>query len=265
MIINVHCLIFQNVDKTLLNRTFVRSSVLETLRCPETRTNASPKVENINLSGQEIKNFYESLTQCVTQKIEYSSLDSNLIKCSVCGGSFNDFKKHVSSIGHQVAEMSNKSSKPSPLLIPPSNKGYQLLSRIGWRDAALDPECEELKTLKVLSDNSTNESKSHFCIKNGGLGALRQGRRFPVATVLKRDRLGFGWPNTTNTARITHFNPGDLKAVEHPKDVRRLRHSSIKMDSKYLIRKMNLEKKKERIIRQGFNLTDEQLALLYDK
>ncbi|CAH8653064.1 unnamed protein product [Schistosoma margrebowiei] len=164
-----------------------------------------------------------------------------------------------------MAEMSEKSSKPSPLLIPPSNKGYQLLTRIGWRDGALDPGYEELKTSKVLSGISTNEYKSRFCIKNGGLGASRQGRRFPVATVLKRDRLGFGWPNKTNTARITHFSAGDSKAVEYPKDVGRLRHSSIKMDSKYMIRKMNLEKKKERIIRQGFNLTDEQLALLYDK
>lgn len=253
------------MDKTLLNRTFVRSSVSGTLRYPETRTDASPKVKDLNLSGQEVKNFYESLTQCVTQKLEYSSPDSNLYKCSVCGGSFSDFKKHVSSIGHQMAEMSEKSSKPSPLLIPPSNKGYQLLTRIGWRDAALDPEYEELKTSKVQSGISTNEYKSHFCIKNGGLGASRPGRRFPVATVLKRDRLGFGWPNKTNTARITHFSAGDSKAVEYPKDVRRLRHSSIKMDSKYMIRKMNLEKKKERIIRQGFNLTDEQLALLYDK
>ncbi|CAH8579203.1 unnamed protein product [Schistosoma turkestanicum] len=247
------------------DRTFVRSSVLETLKCPETSTDASPNLNDLNLSGQEVRNFYESLTQCVTEKQKNSSLDPHFYHCSVCGGSFNDFKQHVSSIGHQVAEISKKGSKPSPLLIPPSNKGYQLLTRIGWRDAALDPEYEELKTSEILLTGSTNESKAHSCNKDGGLGASRQGRRFPVATVLKRDRLGFGWPNRTNTSRITHFNPGDFRAVEHPKDVKRFCHSSIKMDSKYLIRKMNSEKKKERIIRQGFNLTDEQLALLYEK
>ncbi|KAH8864696.1 G patch domain and ankyrin repeat-containing 1 [Schistosoma japonicum] len=165
---------------------------------------------------------------------------------------------------HQVAEISEKGLNLLPLLIPPSNKGYQLLTKIGWRDPALDLSSECLETSDVPI-SSANVSKSNSLVKDTGLGSSKQDRRLPVATILKRDRLGFGWPNSTNIARVTHFKPGDLKAVEDPKSLKRCCHSSFRMDLKNSARKTNSEKKKERIIRQALNLTDEQLTLLYDK
>lgn len=56
--------------------------------------------------------------------------------------------------------------------LPASNKGYQLLSRLGWR-------------------------------QQHGLGVAEQGRLEPVPTLLKQDRKGVGLPQ--GRARITHF------------------------------------------------------------
>nr|AAX30229.1 SJCHGC02155 protein [Schistosoma japonicum] len=56
---------------------------------------------------------------------------------------------------HQVAEISEKGLNLLPLLIPPSNKGYQLLTKIGWRDPALDlsSECLETSDVPISSAN----------------------------------------------------------------------------------------------------------------
>lgn len=39
------------------------------------------------------------------------------------------------------------------------------------------------------------------------------GRKFPVKTVLKRDRLGLG-SKGSQQAKVTHFGPNDLSAVK---------------------------------------------------
>ena len=70
--------------------------------------------------------------------------------------------------------------------IPQSNRGYQMLLRRGW-----DPE--------------------------GGLGSEQQGQQFPVKTVLKRDRLGFGIQGK-DKARVTHFEAGDTAAIRRPSE-----------------------------------------------
>lgn len=46
-----------------------------------------------------------------------------------------------------------------------------------------------------------------------GLGSEGQGRQFPVKTILKQDRRGLG--KATSRARVTHFSPGDVKAVKN--------------------------------------------------
>ena len=46
-----------------------------------------------------------------------------------------------------------------------------------------------------------------------GLGPEGIGRKFPVKTVLKRDRSGFGI-GTNKKARVTHFGPGDESAIK---------------------------------------------------
>ncbi len=93
--------------------------------------------------------------------------------------------KHSTSTLHQF----NCQHHPSPHVaygIPQSNRGYQMLLRKGW-----DPE--------------------------SGLGSDQQGQQFPVKTVLKRDRLGFGI-KSKDKARVTHFEAGDTAAVRRPSD-----------------------------------------------
>ncbi|VDQ13590.1 unnamed protein product [Trichobilharzia regenti] len=247
-----------NVDKTLLYRTFLPACEYEKSKCILSKVDSTPKHHSIQLSGQEARSYYESLTQCVDKKSDSSLSVSTSRECTVCGVDFDDYEKHVSSIGHQVAEMHGRTLKPSPLIIPPSNKGYQILTRIGWRDAAFNVD-EEL-SISMTSTNASLASTSQSCSKGSGLNAAREGRRFPIATVLKRDRLGFGWSNSTNTAKITHFSSGDIRAIQN---LRNPKLSSVKKDTKYLVRKMNREKNMERTIRQEFNLTEEQLSILH--
>ena len=49
-----------------------------------------------------------------------------------------------------------------------------------------------------------------------GLGPEGIGRKFPVKTVLKRDRLGLG-SKGSEQARVTHFGPNDCNAVQRRK------------------------------------------------
>ena len=51
----------------------------------------------------------------------------------------------------------------------------------------------------------------------GGLGSEQQGQQFPVKTVLKRDRLGFGIKGK-DKARVTHFEAGDTAAIRRPSE-----------------------------------------------
>ena len=49
-----------------------------------------------------------------------------------------------------------------------------------------------------------------------GLGPAGMGRKFPVKTVLKRDRLGLR-SKGGDQARVTHFGPNDYSAVKRKK------------------------------------------------
>ena len=101
--------------------------------------------------------------------------------CSLCSIAVRESteKKHSHSTLHQF----NCNHCPSvhQYGIPMSNKGYKLLVKGGW-----NPE--------------------------HGLGQSSEGKRFPVKTVLKRDRLGLG-ADEGKQARVTHFGPCDAAAV----------------------------------------------------
>lgn len=49
-----------------------------------------------------------------------------------------------------------------------------------------------------------------------GLGPEGTGRKFPVKTILKQDRLGLG-SKQKSKSRVTHFSPKDSAAVVAPK------------------------------------------------
>lgn len=94
--------------------------------------------------------------------------------------------QHHASITHQLSDMA---AKPAPkthfFLAHQGSSGYGLLKKQGW-----DGE--------------------------SGLGPDKQGSKFPVKTVLKRDRNGLGLDDNSKRARVTHFDPNDVAAVARP-------------------------------------------------
>lgn len=109
--------------------------------------------------------------------------------CDVCNKNVSqtEGENHETSTVH----LFNRKLKPKPdsFLIPPGNRGYQLMLKSGW-----DGE--------------------------KGLGSRGQGQRYPVKTVLKRDRqcLGEVEKATRKQAKVTHFGPFDQNAIEKQRE-----------------------------------------------
>ena len=90
------------------------------------------------------------------------------------------YTEHRSSTAHQISIGTSKA--PSLYGIPESNKGFKMMLGAGWD-------------------------------REGGLGTEgNRGRKFPVKTVLKRDRLGLG-AEGTRPSRVTHFKANDPTSV----------------------------------------------------
>uniref|UniRef100_A0AC34FCA1 G-patch domain-containing protein n=1 Tax=Panagrolaimus sp. ES5 TaxID=591445 RepID=A0AC34FCA1_9BILA len=112
------------------------------------------------------------------QILSASSSSSNF--CEHCNQTFINIQAHHCSIVHIV----NTSQPPRPGYaygIPTSNVGYQMLKETGWK--------EEI-----------------------GLGKEGEGRKYPLKTMLKRDRKGLGLDKLQS--KVTHFEAGDLDAVK---------------------------------------------------
>ena len=110
--------------------------------------------------------------------------------CDTCKQNVTDSftERHTTSTIHQFSCQ----HKPNVhgYTIPQTNRGYQMMLRGGW-----DP--------------------------SKGLGCEEEGQKYPVKTVLKRDRLGFGQaPQETlqGRARVTHFAAFDERAVRRRSD-----------------------------------------------
>ncbi len=110
----------------------------------------------------------------------FSSFYCEICKMTVELGS-STRNKHTTSTVHQFS--CQHKPKVTPYGIPESNRGFQLLLKGGW-----DPE--------------------------RGLGPDQQGQQFPVKTVLKQDRLGFGLSSRETKPRVTHFSAHDEAAVK---------------------------------------------------
>ena len=94
-------------------------------------------------------------------------------------------ERHATSTVHQFS-CQHRSNPHTSYGIPQSNPGYQIMLRSGW-----NPE--------------------------KGLGCEQEGRKYPIKTILKRDRLGFGQSEDESTqrkARVTHFAAFDERAVK---------------------------------------------------
>lgn len=90
--------------------------------------------------------------------------------CDACQCSYIG-KAHLSSVAHLLG--TRKPVFDPGYGIPEWNKGYRILRSSGW---------DEFK----------------------GLGRDATGRRYPIKTVLKRDKLGLGCA-TSDISKVTHF------------------------------------------------------------
>ncbi|CAD6198181.1 unnamed protein product [Caenorhabditis auriculariae] len=110
-------------------------------------------------------------------------------RCDLCDLNYKaaSQNEHLASLCHQLNEPGSSRAAPhSGFVIDPNNIGYRLLKASGW-----------------------SEEK--------GLGRNSEGKKFPIKTVLKRDRRGFGLDKLS--PRVTHFKPYDEAAVRNEKKI----------------------------------------------
>lgn len=131
---------------------------------------------------------------------------------------------HDTSIVH-LYSCQHHTSSLVPYGIPESNRGFQMLLRSGW-----------------------NPKK--------GLGSHRQGHRFPVKTVLKQDRLGFGVPG--GKAKVTHFSAHDREAVRSHRDKHKI-EKGLSKNKKDILQEQHQERQWERRVRTIMNHEDSHL------
>ncbi|XP_014675445.1 PREDICTED: G patch domain and ankyrin repeat-containing protein 1-like [Priapulus caudatus] len=130
--------------------------------------------------------------------------------CDVCGVHVDrSDERHSSSTVH----LFNLQLKPKSTLyhIPESNLGFQLMLRTGWD-------------------------------KDAGLGPVGSGQKFPVKTVLKRDRQGLGSKKKTK-AKVTHFGPNDVAAVQRVRCASHVRIAKVATLSKKARKKQEVRQK----------------------
>lgn len=116
-----------------------------------------------------------------------SSVNQDPVWCDTCQANFKEAAKmhhqstaHLFSCGH--------APRPTHYHLPESNRGFQMMLQDGWD-------------------------------KEKGLGKGGEGNKFPVKTILKRDRqgLGAGADGGEVRPRVTHFKPFDTDAVKRPR------------------------------------------------
>ena len=125
---------------------------------------------------------------------------------------------HSTSTVHLI----NLNVKPSTsnYAIPETNRGFQLMLKTGWN-------------------------------KEAGLGSEGQGLKYPVKTVLKRNRRGFGSDDKTAKAKVTHFSANDAKAVERATSSGRLLRATT-LGKRQISKKLLKDKQRERDFRREF-------------
>ena len=129
--------------------------------------------------------------------------------CQVALKATTPRSSHDTSTVHLFCCQHSQSSRAS-YGITEANRGFQMLLRSGW-----NPE--------------------------KGLGSEEQGQKFPVKTVLKQDRSGFG-VRGGGKARVTHFSANDREAVRFHSERYSTRTDSKTKNKKDIMR----EKKKDR-------------------
>jgi hypothetical protein len=138
--------------------------------------------ETFNILQEWERSGYSSLFQEDSEEEERSEP----IFCEACSQTFTNQRQHIKSIVHLLSSGQMRNSEGIIHYgIPESNRGFQLLLSSGWD-------------------------------KQSGLGPEGKGNKFPVKTVLKRNREGVGSVRDKKAGRITHFPPFDTSAVQGP-------------------------------------------------
>ena len=117
-----------------------------------------------------------------SRKSKESNLGFEPFWCDTCKTSFS--AAEADSHKYSTVHLFNLGHKPVPpnYLIPETNKGFQMLLKKGWNI-------------------------------DSGLGPTGDGHKYPVKTVLKRDRKGLGVPG--ERGKVTHFEKNDTQAIAH--------------------------------------------------
>ncbi|XP_017475832.1 PREDICTED: G patch domain and ankyrin repeat-containing protein 1 homolog [Rhagoletis zephyria] len=121
----------------------------------------------------------------VDEKRSPSDHPTQAFYCSICAQTFSDTTRlqHQTSTLHQFNTKSTKSKhKLDKFNISSKNRGLQMMVKQGWD-------------------------------KESGLGPTKDGRLYPIKTVIRKKRTGLG--TDQEPARITHFGANDLEAVKH--------------------------------------------------
>lgn len=160
--------------------------------------------------------------------------------CSVCGVRVceDTLEQHQCLTLHLLNE--HPEPRPPRIWIPEDNKGRQMLKTMGW-------DAEE----------------------GNGLGRLRQGRRVPVPTQLRRDRSGIG--NGKASSRVTHF-PSHVEAeqlsapdgLSRAKRTQNARNARIPAVSAARMRAVEREARRERERAEAARISSYRLELFSD-
>ncbi|KAL1425600.1 hypothetical protein MTO96_019029 [Rhipicephalus appendiculatus] len=141
------------------------------------------RVEVVELLCKSEKLSKNATIQSTERQDDDSRRDPTQL-CRVCDRHFSSSEKntHEASILHQFNVSRHRAPGVTHYGISESNTGFQMLLGMGWD-------------------------------RNKGFGPREQGRKFPVKTVLRRNRSGLG--AEVPTPRVTHFAPHDRAAVEN--------------------------------------------------
>ena len=117
-----------------------------------------------------------------SSKNNMQRVDVESFYCDVCKIVFTESSR----LNHETSTLhifnGNPKLRNAYYGIPRQNKGYQILLNTGWDE-------------------------------ENGLGPSGEGQKYPVKTILKRDRKGLG-QEKKDTPRVTHFEPRDTEAVK---------------------------------------------------
>ncbi|CAD5115445.1 unnamed protein product [Dimorphilus gyrociliatus] len=167
-----------------------------------------------------IKNLFHDMEDEDTNAEDYNdSEEANEVYCSVCDVTVKDIDEHDKSIPHIMNKP--KLATGSCYYIPCTNKGYQLMMKQGW-----DGE--------------------------KALGREAEGTKYPVKTILKRDRIGLGGNKKKQIPRVSHFDPFDTTAIKRRSELY-INKSPRIFKKKHFKEQLNKEKKIERFFRREFD------------